>query len=301
MTFLRLGVNCAVVDDEGRVLLSQRSDLDVWNLPGGRVDPGEGLEAAALRELREETGVIAQIDHPVGLYYLHGWERLNVLYSAWPLSEDLKTWTNETKDNRYFSLRALPAEVTWEWLLFDVMADERPMPRIIEMPADELRQIKRKLARRWVRNLLSGRPEPRFPRFDVWAVGLVWDSTHTRVVTLAGGQGQVLPRAVCTGEQSPWDELRQAVHGASGVEPVFQWVGVWQDVGHDSLEFVFAATVDETDLSGQAEWSNTRNTALTGLDAAYVERVKASYATDPVWTINHDADIKAGEIFRYIR
>ncbi len=32
-----------------------------WSLPGGRVEPGEPVRAAALRELKEETGVEAEL------------------------------------------------------------------------------------------------------------------------------------------------------------------------------------------------------------------------------------------------
>ena len=40
-----------------RLLLIQRKDTGQWALPGGRCDPGETLEEAALRELHEELGL----------------------------------------------------------------------------------------------------------------------------------------------------------------------------------------------------------------------------------------------------
>lgn len=53
-----------VIDDEGRVLLREPSkhyDGYVWTFPKGRRDGGETDEAAALREVREETGVDAAL------------------------------------------------------------------------------------------------------------------------------------------------------------------------------------------------------------------------------------------------
>jgi 8-oxo-dGTP pyrophosphatase MutT (NUDIX family) len=49
----------AVLDEHGRVLLGRRADSGAWTLPGGIIDPAEQPADAAVREVFEETGVIA--------------------------------------------------------------------------------------------------------------------------------------------------------------------------------------------------------------------------------------------------
>jgi len=52
---------------DGRVLLALRARPRLWSLPGGRIESGETAEQTALRELREEVGVEAEIVAPAGV------------------------------------------------------------------------------------------------------------------------------------------------------------------------------------------------------------------------------------------
>lgn len=59
-----LAASIAVFRDDGHVLLAMRAQAPAigrWSLPGGKVELGETLAEAALRELREEVGVEADL------------------------------------------------------------------------------------------------------------------------------------------------------------------------------------------------------------------------------------------------
>jgi mutator protein MutT len=58
-----LGVSVCVIQGD-LVLLTQRGKPpfeNLWSLPGGHVGWGESLASAALRELKEETGITARL------------------------------------------------------------------------------------------------------------------------------------------------------------------------------------------------------------------------------------------------
>lgn len=61
----------AIIHKE-KILLVKRRDVPVWVLPGGGVDEGESLEEAALREIKEETGLDIEIERALATYYPGG-------------------------------------------------------------------------------------------------------------------------------------------------------------------------------------------------------------------------------------
>lgn len=98
-----------VVIDGERVLLTVRSDLHGWELPGGNTMPGESDTDALLREVEEETGLTVEIERLVGDYHRSGFlPHVARVYRCRPAGGRLRP-SPETPRVRWWPLDALPS------------------------------------------------------------------------------------------------------------------------------------------------------------------------------------------------
>lgn len=109
----------AAIIHAGRLLAAQRAEppelAGQWELPGGKVDPGETDETALVRECREELGVTVRLTARIG--------------GDWPLGADsvLRVWTavlagGEPRALEHLALRWLGPEELYDvdWLPGDL-------------------------------------------------------------------------------------------------------------------------------------------------------------------------------------
>jgi len=107
------GVDAAVVDEMGRILLIQRADNHLWAMPGGACEVGDTPAENAAREVWEETGYRVEITRLLGIFdnsrrpipsLRHGYL---MLFQA-KVVDGEATVSNESLAVEWFSLEAIP-------------------------------------------------------------------------------------------------------------------------------------------------------------------------------------------------
>jgi 8-oxo-dGTP diphosphatase len=130
----RLGAAAALLDGRGRVLLVKLSYGRLnWELPGGGGEVGESVVEAALREVREETGLHVAAQHTTGVYYEPDADGLHFVFLCQP--EDSAAIPRcdgvEITECAYWSLDALPRSIsdfTLRRILDAVSGISQPLP-----------------------------------------------------------------------------------------------------------------------------------------------------------------------------
>ncbi|MFK0007219.1 NUDIX hydrolase [Paenarthrobacter sp. NPDC090520] len=105
-----------VLDDEGRVLLCQRSDNGHWTPITGILDPGEHPAPGLVREIFEETAVVAETERIIGVgvvgpvTFPNGDECdfLDITFRCRYVSGEARINDDESLDVRWFHLDDLP-------------------------------------------------------------------------------------------------------------------------------------------------------------------------------------------------
>ncbi|KAF1677586.1 NUDIX domain-containing protein [Bacillus mexicanus] len=102
------GAFVIVLNENQRILLVKRKDVPLWDLPGGMVDPGETAEAAAVREVAEETGYSASLSAKIGVYQRPKFQDEQHMFSGYITGGQAIENGIETAGLKWFSPKCLP-------------------------------------------------------------------------------------------------------------------------------------------------------------------------------------------------
>lgn len=116
---LQDGAAAIIVNEDGKILLQNRADKNIWGLPGGCQELGERFQETIIREVKEETNLDVDEEDLELIDIVSGMSRKNeypngdvvinntVLYCIKKYSGDLK-WDIESKEMKFFALDELP-------------------------------------------------------------------------------------------------------------------------------------------------------------------------------------------------
>lgn len=105
-----------IFNEEGMVLVQRRKDSHQWGFPGGAIEIGETPEMAAIREIKEETGLVVEVEDLIGIYtdynmiYSNGdqAQSICIVYKLKAKSGTLSCDHVESIELKYFPINGLP-------------------------------------------------------------------------------------------------------------------------------------------------------------------------------------------------
>ena len=110
-----------VRDDEGWVLLVQRTDNRQWVMPAGSMELEESILETCQREVYEESGLIVESATLIAVYsnprysfvttYGDPYQMISFVFWVDRWAGDLQTKTDETLDAQFFPLNDLPSNI----------------------------------------------------------------------------------------------------------------------------------------------------------------------------------------------
>ncbi len=106
-------MGAVVGDEDGRILLVQRSDSGIWLYPTGWCDVGYSASEVVLKEVFEETGIEAEVVAPIAIFDglrlgFTGIPLYSIVFACRPIGGELKPHPLECRDVGWFAEDELP-------------------------------------------------------------------------------------------------------------------------------------------------------------------------------------------------
>lgn len=132
----RVVAACVIRDEKGRYLLVQEAQPKVyglWNLAAGHVDKGESIEEAAVREAKEETGLVVKLVDKIGIWHDKVDEPIRHAFTVRVTGGEVMPQPGEVLDAKWFTYNQIvrmkdEGKLRVEWIFDAITQVEKLRP-----------------------------------------------------------------------------------------------------------------------------------------------------------------------------
>jgi len=142
----KIAIGAVVGNDQGEILLIQRADSGIWLYPTGWADIGYSPAEVALKEVHEETGIVAEVRDLLGVFdgQRRAFSRVplySLVFHCHAVGGELEAHPLECLDVGWFARDALPEPLAsgalWVQAAFDAI-DGKVVRSYFDAPRDEV-------------------------------------------------------------------------------------------------------------------------------------------------------------------